>query len=86
MTRSMEIEARLNEITGEIEKKGDYITTEEITAFETEVAALTEERERIVVAAEQRQKLLESIAEKFSTNRKHIRKLMSAKISLDRRE
>jgi len=54
---------RLLEIANEIEARGTEITAEEITAFNTEVDALKEERTTLLTANTQRQTLLESIAE-----------------------
>jgi HK97 family phage major capsid protein len=60
-----EINARLREIQGEIETRGDNITAEDaedLTAFETEVNSLIEERNGILAAAERRQGILAGIA------------------------
>ena len=62
MNRLQQIEARLLEIRSELETKGENLTLDEIGTFETEVAALTEERAAINAAAEQRRSLLNSIA------------------------
>ena len=56
-----QIEARLLEIRQALEA-GDNITPEEMTALETEVAALTEERTAILGAAETRTRMLADIA------------------------
>ena len=60
--RLQEIEARLLEIRTELETRGDNMTPGEITALETEVTTLTEERAKIVAAAEQRRIMLANIA------------------------
>lgn len=62
MHRIEEIEARLAAIRSELETRGDQLTAEQITAFETEVRQLTEEREAIRQAAERRNGLLSQIA------------------------
>ena len=63
MNRLQEIEARLAAIANEIEQKGAELTAEQLTAFETEVNNLKTERAGLVAAAEQRNNLLNSIAE-----------------------
>ena len=63
MNRGQEIEARLAEIPGIIEKRGAEITDEELTALEKEVAALKEERKTLLAGAERRATLLNNIAE-----------------------
>lgn len=63
MTRLQEIEARLAAIANEIEQRGAELTAEQLTAFETEVNNLKTERAGLVAAAEQRNNLLNSIAE-----------------------
>lgn len=63
MNRLQEIEARLAAIANEIEQRGAELTTEQLTAFETEVNNLKTERAGLVAAAEQRNNLLNSIAE-----------------------
>jgi len=60
--RLQEIEARLLEIRTELETRGESMTPDEVTAFETEVTALTGERAGIVAAAEQRRAMLANIA------------------------
>lgn len=56
------INERLQEIHQEIETKGDNITAEDLTTFETEVAQLKEKNSEIINAKEKRTKLLEDIA------------------------
>ena len=63
MNRLQEIEARLAAIANEIEQRGAELTAEQLTAFETEVNNLKTERAGLVAAAEQRNNLLNSIAE-----------------------
>ena len=63
MNRLQEIEARLAAIASEIETRGAELTAEQLTAFDTEVTALKNERAALVAAAEQRNNLLTSIAE-----------------------
>ena len=60
--RLQEIEARLLEIRMELETRGESMTPDEVTAFETEVTALTGERAGIMAAAEQRRAMLANIA------------------------
>ena len=60
--RLQEIEARLSEIRTELETRGDNMTPDEVTALETEVTSLTEERAAINAAAEQRRTMLANIA------------------------
>ena len=62
MNRLQKINERLQVISGEIETRGEGITAEDLTAFETEVETLTEERKQIMAAAEKRNKLLTGIA------------------------
>lgn len=61
--RLHEIEARLVAIAKEIETRGTELTAEQLTALEGEVTALKTERAGIVAAAEQRNGILNSIAE-----------------------
>ena len=63
MNRLQEIEARLAAIANEIEQRGAELTAEQLTAFETEVNNLKTERAGLMAAAEQRNNLLNSIAE-----------------------
>jgi hypothetical protein len=63
MNRLQEIEARLAAIANEIEQRGAELTAEQLTAFETEVNNLKTERVGLMAAAEQRNNLLNSIAE-----------------------
>jgi len=62
MNRGQEINERLLQIQTEIETRGENITAEELTAFETEVQTLTEERAELLKKAETRKNLLEDIA------------------------
>jgi HK97 family phage major capsid protein len=62
MNRLLEINARLLEISGEIETRGDNITAEDLTVFENEVENLTKERAVIIATEEKRQKVLAGIA------------------------
>lgn len=62
MDRIIEIEQRLAQIGQEIETRGDALTAEEITDFETEVNDLQEERTRIADAEDQRSRVLDKIA------------------------
>lgn len=60
-----EIEARLAEINTEITTRGAEMTADELTALETEVAALQEERSQLQAAAgtqEQRNRILAAVA------------------------
>lgn len=60
-----EIEARLAEISTEITTRGAEMTADELTALETEVAALQEERSQLQAAAgtqEQRNRILAAVA------------------------
>ena len=60
-----EIEARLAEINTEVTTRGAEMTAEELTALETEVAALQEERSQLQAGAntqEQRNRLLAAVA------------------------
>ena len=66
MNRLQEIEARLAAIANEIESRGAELTAEQLTAFETEVNNLKTERAGLMAAAEQRNNLLNSIAEGLS--------------------
>ena len=61
--RLQQIEARLKEIQGEVEKRGAELSTEEIAAFEGEVTKLKEERAALIAGNEQRKKLLDDIAD-----------------------
>lgn len=63
MNRLQEINERLQAISGEIETRGTGITAEQLTALETEVTALTEERAGILAAEQRRQTMLSAIAE-----------------------
>lgn len=63
MKTMQEIEARLAAISNEIETRGAELTAEQITAFETEVNTLKQERAALVAANEKRSNLLTSIAE-----------------------
>ncbi|GHU92955.1 hypothetical protein FACS1894208_01280 [Clostridia bacterium] len=58
-----EIEKRLAEIKTEIETRGAELTADQLTAFETEVTELKEKRTALTAAAEQRSRLLNSVAE-----------------------
>ena len=60
--RLKEIEARLAQIRNELNTRAAELTAEEITALETEVTDLQEERTQIVEQAERRNKLLARIA------------------------
>lgn len=60
--RLKEIEARLAQIRNELNTRAEELTAEEITALETEVTDLQEERTQIVEQAERRNKLLARIA------------------------
>jgi HK97 family phage major capsid protein len=62
MSRLQEIETRLAAIKTELETRSADLTTEQLTAFETEVNALKEERKALQTANEQRAGLLSSIA------------------------
>ena len=44
MNRLQEIEARLQEIRSDLEKRGDQMTADEVNAYETETNQLKEER------------------------------------------
>lgn len=60
-----EIEARLAEINAEITTRGAEMTADRLTALETEVAALQEERSQLQAAAgtqEQRRRILAAVA------------------------
>ena len=57
-----QLNARLLEISGEVETRGATITDEDLQAFEAEVTTLTAERAQIVAAAERRQDILAGIA------------------------
>lgn len=72
MNRIVEIETRLAEITGEIEKRGAELTADDITAFETEVITLKEERKARKETLERRTSLLSSIT-KGTTQSKVVR-------------
>lgn len=61
--RLAEIEARLAAIANEIETRGGEMTSEQLTALETEVNDLKNERAGLLAAAEQRTGLLANIAE-----------------------
>jgi HK97 family phage major capsid protein len=63
MNRIQEIEARLAEIRADIEKRGAAINDADLSALETEVGALTEERAALIAAAEKRRGILAGIAE-----------------------
>lgn len=63
MKTLQEIEARLAEIAGEVEKRGADISAEDLAAFEKEVNELKEARAKLLAAVEQRNGLLTSIAE-----------------------
>ncbi len=58
-----EIEARLAAIAEEIKTRGAAMTAEELTALETEVTTLKEQRKTHIEAAEKRTALLNSIAD-----------------------
>jgi HK97 family phage major capsid protein len=60
--RIKEIEARLAAIKKEIEERGDAMKAEEIDALEKETKELTEERARLIAAAEKRNGILDNIA------------------------
>lgn len=60
--RLKEIEARLAQIRNELNTRAAELTAEEITALETEVTDLQEERTRILEQAERRNNLLARIA------------------------
>ena len=60
--RLKEIEARLAQIRNELNTRAAELTAEEITALETEVTDLQEERTQIIEQAERRNKLLARIA------------------------
>ena len=62
MNRLQEIEARLQEIKNDIEKRGDQLTADEVNAYETETNQLKEERAALQEAAEKRQKILDGLA------------------------
>lgn len=62
MNRLQEIEARLQEIRTDLEARESTITDEEVAAYKTETDNLQEERKKLLEAAEQRQKILNSIA------------------------
>ena len=65
MRTLQEIEARLAEINTEITTRGAEMTADELTALETEVAALQEERSQLQAAAgtqEQRNRILAAVA------------------------
>ena len=53
---------RLDEIQNDIETRGESMTTDELSALETEVAELKAQRESIEAAANTRSKLLDDIA------------------------
>ncbi len=57
-----DIEARLAQIKNELNTRGAELTEAEITAFETEVEELQEQRQALLDSAEKRKKLLEKIA------------------------
>ena len=57
-----EIEARLTEIAGEVERRGAELSTEEIDAFTAEANDLQEKRQALVANNEARQNLLNNIA------------------------
>ena len=60
-----EIEARLAEINTEITTRGAEMTADELTALETEVAGLQEERSKLLAAPntqEQRNRILAAVA------------------------
>jgi len=57
-----EIETRLSGISEEIETKGDALTEEQITALDSEVTALKEERTKLIAANEKRAAMLKDIA------------------------
>lgn len=61
--RLQEVDARLAAIASELETRGSELTTEQLTAFETEVSSLKTERAGILATNEQRSALLSSIAE-----------------------
>lgn len=63
MNRIREIEIRLAEIRDALEKRGESMTAEEITALETEVKQLGEERTALQQASERRNNLLTQIAD-----------------------
>lgn len=52
MNRLQEIEARLQEIRSDLEKRGDQLTADEVNAYETETNQLKEERAALQAAAE----------------------------------
>lgn len=60
--RLKEIEARLAQIRNELNTRAAELTAEEITALETEVTDLQEERTQILEQAERRNNLLARIA------------------------
>ena len=60
--RLREIEARLSEIRKDLEERGADLTAEKITAYESEIKNLQEERAALMDAAERRTALLASIA------------------------
>lgn len=60
--RLKEIEARLAAIQTDIESKGESLTTEQISAYDTEVTNLKEERNKLL-QAERRSSLLSAISE-----------------------
>ena len=60
-----EIEARLAEINTEVTTRGAEMTAEELTALETEIAELQEERSQLQAGAstqEQRSRILAAVA------------------------
>ncbi len=61
--RGQEIDARLAAIASELETRAAALTSEELTAFETEVTSLKEERKALKDEAERRATLLGAIAE-----------------------
>lgn len=63
MNRLKEIEARLNEISNEIETRGGELTAEQLTALEQEVKKMKQERGNLMSMMETRQNILQDIAE-----------------------
>lgn len=58
-----QIEARLRAIQSEIETRGAELSAEQLSALEAEVDSLTQQRNAMIAAAEQRNGILQSIAE-----------------------
>ena len=66
----IEINKRLAEIKAEIETKGDQITPEEVAAFEAELQSLSEQKSKIRATVEERNALLEKLAQDESIESK----------------